>query len=190
MRRLTTTRPSHGGAYGETTGGGASGATGATGPAGSPGGATGATGAAGANGSTGATGAGSIGATGATGSGGGGGADPAPGAPLAAPFTIGPTNTWKLFQAVPGGYTLTVGALLPGVLYKLQHVNGAAGDNLLETATQGVTLDRGANTFTIEDPQNRFAATANSVQFLTSKMTYEYELDATNNVFRCLRQVR
>jgi hypothetical protein len=114
----------------------------------------------------------------------------APGATISGNTTITAAMFWRLFQAVAGGYTLTLGTLLPGVLYRFQHVNGAAGSNLLETTGQAVTLSRGSNTFTIEDPQNRFAALANSVAFRVSEQTYEFMLDSTNNVLRCMRQVQ
>jgi hypothetical protein len=116
--------------------------------------------------------------------------------PVAGPGTvIGATNLWTLIQAVAGGYTLTWGTITPGVLYQIQHVGGAAGTNRLETTGQAVTLSRGSNTFTMEDPQQRMVpATANptntSVLLTTSEVVYPFMLDATNNVLRVMRMVR
>jgi len=112
--------------------------------------------------------------------------DIAPGAPISSSVVIGPTNTRNLIQAVAGGYTLTLGTIVVGRLYQFTHVGGAAGTNLFGTTGQAVTLSRGANTFTITNPQDTLAAPANSVQFLTSGVTYSFVLDATGGVFRCV----
>lgn len=113
-----------------------------------------------------------------------------PPSPISGNSTVGAQQIWTPFQAVPGGYTLTIGGIKSGYLYIFQHVGGAAGSNLLETPGQAVTLSRGTNTFKIEDPQNRLSALANSVTLGISGSTYEYMLDSTSNVLRCMRQVQ
>jgi hypothetical protein len=128
-------------------------------------------------------------------SGGGGGGTavfPASGPVINGPQTVNtPANVARvlfLFQAVAGGYAITLGTITPGVEHVFLHVPGAPGTNHLETAGQAVTLSRGANTFTIEDPSNRFNPLANSALFQVSNQAYSYVLD--NGVFRCLRQVQ
>lgn len=122
-------------------------------------------------------------------SGGSGSTVPPPIGPVSGPVTTGPTDFFTLIQAVAGGYTITLGAIVAGPIYHWKHVGGAAGSNLFETTGQAVTLSRGTNTFTIEDPQNTFTI-GNTALFQTSQVTYDYWLDSVHNVFRCLRQVR
>jgi len=100
--------------------------------------------------------------------------------------TIGPSAFWQLIQPKIGGYTIVVGAITAGVTYRLQTIPGG-GTNF---AADPAILSRGSNSFTIEDPQNRYAATANSVNMQTDGVTYEWCLDSTNNVLRCMRQVQ
>ena len=169
-------------------GGGGGGATGPTGPGG-------ATGAIGPGGATGPTGAGATGATGANGPTGPQGVTgptgptpviPAPPATITTSTTVSTAAPWVLFQAETGGYTLTLTTVAAGVLMRMQWVPG--GTSTL--SVDNVTLSRGANTFTIENPQDRSLAPTNTVPFETDNQTYEYMLDATNNVLRCMRQVR
>ncbi len=100
--------------------------------------------------------------------------------------TIGPLAFWQLMQPKVGGYTITVGAISPGLIYRLQTIPGG-GTNF---ASDPAILSRGTNTFTIEDPQNRYAATANTANMQTDGVVYEWCLDQTNNVLRCMRQVQ
>lgn len=127
-------------------------------------------------------------------SGGGGSSIPAPGATISANATIGPSNLWTKFAAIAGGYTLTMGSIVAGVLYRMQNMPGIGGATLEHLASPSVntpvTLARGSNTFTIEDPSNRFGTLANSVTFGVSEAIYEYMLDSTSNVLRCMRQVQ
>lgn len=125
-------------------------------------------------------------------SGGGSSSLPAPGATISANTTIGPSNLWTKFAAIAGGYTLTMGSIVAGVLYRLQNMPGIGGTTLegLAAASTPVSLARGSNSFTIEDPSNRFGALANSVTFGVSEAVYEYMLDSSSNVLRCMRQVQ
>jgi hypothetical protein len=111
---------------------------------------------------------------------------PAPPAIIVANANVSSAKPWVTFQAVTGGFTLTLTTVPPGVLFRMQWVAG--GTSTL--SVDAVTLSRGANTFTIENPQDRSLATANSVLFETDNMSYEYMLDATANVLRCMSQVR
>lgn len=117
---------------------------------------------------------------------------PPPGPPIGGTTTVGAPAQMFLIQAVPPtGYTITLGTIIPGVLYLFKHVGGAAGSNRFERSTAGatqyVTLDRGSNTFTIEDPQDPVAtAAANTTTLRTSGVTYQFMLDATSNIFRAI----
>jgi hypothetical protein len=104
--------------------------------------------------------------------------------------TIAPAETWLGAQAVAGGYTLTWGPILPGVIYRITHVGGAVGSNLFATPGQAVNLDRGANTFTMVDPQNSVLTPPSAGPIVggirTSQVTYNFALDAIGGVLRCI----
>jgi hypothetical protein len=111
---------------------------------------------------------------------------PAPGTTIiAAGTTIGPTDLFKLIQPSLTPYTITWGAIVPGVIYRMLTVPGSLGG----FAANPCTVSRGANTFTIEDPQNRYASPANTKTLQVDGVCYEWMLESTNNVLRCMRQV-
>jgi hypothetical protein len=97
-----------------------------------------------------------------------------------AALNLAATDTYKLFAA--GNYTMTEANAVPGVLLRRQH------DAVSPLENTNVVYDRGIATYTIEDPVTR--AQSSQVQFLVSLATYEYMLDSTNNVLRCMRVVR
>jgi hypothetical protein len=101
-----------------------------------------------------------------------------PGSPVSA--------QWSLFQSKTGGYTIPLGTIVAGVPYRFWNVPGGTSN----LAIDPVTLDRGSNTFTIEDPSNVLAAPANGASLQVPGGRYDYMLDSTNNVFRCMRQVQ
>jgi hypothetical protein len=109
-----------------------------------------------------------------------------PGTPISTSQAIGPTDTFKLIQPSLTPYTITMGAIVAGLIYRQLTVPGSLGG----FAANPATISRGSNGFTIEDPQNRSAATANTQILQTDNVCYEWMLDSTNNVLRCMRQVQ
>jgi hypothetical protein len=109
---------------------------------------------------------------------------PTPPATITGPATA--SDPINLFVSQTGGYVLTVGGVTAGTPVRYWNVRGGTSN----LAVDPVKLDRGANTFLIEDPQNVLAAPAIQVNLSIPGGRYEFVLDATNKIFRCMRQVQ
>lgn len=110
-----------------------------------------------------------------------------PTSPIVGPgTTLGTADRWRKMVPKIGGYTITVGTITAGLPFWLSTTPGGG----TTFAANPVILSKGANTFTIEDPQNRPAATANTAPMRIDGAVYQWCLDSDNNVLRCMNQVQ